>query len=224
MTQLFQPVLLRFQALSLRERVLAVAAALAVLALGVNQTVLAPQRQSLHLVQQQLAQQQAGLAAMATVLAQPVANPLAEASVAERDALRLRVAHTESVLGPPRSDARLSEVVRILAAPRADLTLVSLKTLVPQEIIKPGPRTVSAPPQAPAALVASARPLTLYKHGVEVVVRGEYPALVAYLQTLQRNPNRIFWAKVRLDVATYPQAVLMLTVYTVSNRAESPLG
>jgi MSHA biogenesis protein MshJ len=59
---------------------------------------------------------------------------------------------------------------------------------------------------------------------VEVVVRGPYPALVAYLQTLQRNPNRIFWAKVRLDVATYPQAVLMLTVYTVSNRAESPLG
>jgi MSHA biogenesis protein MshJ len=224
MTQFLQAALLRFQALSGRERVLAVAAALAVLVVGVYQAVLAPQRHAMQLLQQQLAQQQDGLAAMAKVLAQPVANPLADASVAARDALRLRVAHTELVLGPPRSDAQLSEVVRTLAAPRADLALVSLKTLAPQEIAKPGPRPTSATPQAPTALAASARPLPLYKHGVEVVVRGPYPALVAYLQTLQRNPNRIFWAKVRLDVATYPQAVLMLTVYTVSNRAESPLG
>lgn len=217
MTQFLKPALLRFQALSGRERALTVAAALAALGVLFHQSLFAPQRQSRQMLQQQIAQQQDALAAMTKVLAQPTVNPLADASVAERDALRTQLARAESVLGPRPSDARLSDVVRTLAEPRADLTLVSLKTLAPQEIHKPGPRPTGAPPNAAPAL-------PLYKHGIEVVVRGAYPALVAYLQTLQRNPNRIYWAKVRLDVATYPQAVLMLTVYTVSNRSESPLG
>ena len=212
-------VLLKFQALSLRERLLAVAAAVVVLSALLDATLLGPQRTAQKELQQQIAQQKTQIDAMAKVLAQPAGAPAADGASAERDNLRLQVAQAESRLGPALNEAHLGEVLRSLIAARSDLTLVSLKTLTAEEIYKA--------PAAPAGAPRSATPQrqqSLYKHGVEVVVKGEYPALTSYLQSLQRNPNRLFWSRVKFDVLSYPQATLMLTIYTVSDRAESPLG
>ena len=219
-------VLLKFQALSLRERLLAVAAAVVVLSVLLDLSLLGPQRNKNKGLQQQIAQQKTQFDAMAKVLAQPAGSPIPDGSVAEqaeRDDLRRRLAQAELLLGPALTEARLGEVLRKLIAARPDLTLVSLKTLAPEEIYKSPTASAAAPGSATAAPATKQRQ-SLYKHGVEVVVRGEYLSLMPYLQRLQANPNRLFWAKVKLDVQTYPQATLMLTIYTVSDRAESPLG
>jgi len=217
-----KPSLLRFQALTGRERLLAAAAAVVVLTALMDLTLLGPQRKSNSALEQQLVQQKSALNAMAKVLVNPMTSRLPDAVNAERDDLRLRVALAESARGPTLSDARLSEIVRTLVATRPDLALVSLKTLAPEELYKSQTVLASAPQNA--LLAAKAQPSALYKHGVEVVVRGPYAALLAYMQTLQGNPNRLFWFKVKLDVQAYPQAVLMLTLYTVSDRLDSPLG
>jgi MSHA biogenesis protein MshJ len=64
----------------------------------------------------------------------------------------------------------------------------------------------------------------LYKHGIEVTVQGSYPALVAYLQQLERNGGAMFWGNVKLDVIGYPEATLKMSVFTLSPRSEQPLG
>jgi len=216
-------VLLRFQALRARERVLAVLAAVVALTVLLDTTWFGPQRRNMRALTQQLEQQESARSALSEVLSNAGGKLPPHANTAERDDLRLRVARAEAALGPVLGEARLSEVVRALVAERSDLALVSLKTLAPEAVARPQ----SVLPSAPQNTVLASEPnaqAALYKHGVEVVVRGDYPALMAYLENLHYQPYRIFWAKAKLDVQAYPQAVLMLTLYTVSDLPDVPLS
>ena len=44
------------------------------------------------------------------------------------------------------------------------------------------------------------------------------------LQTLQRVPGDLHWNRLQLSVAAYPQASAQLTLYTLSNRTETPFN
>jgi MSHA biogenesis protein MshJ len=77
----------------------------------------------------------------------------------------------------------------------------------------PQPSTPPAPAAAPVS--ATGAPL-LYRHGVEITVRGNYLDMVSYLEALQGLPVRLFWGKADLQVETYPDARLTLTLYTMS--------
>jgi len=217
--------LLKFQALTLRERLMAVAATLVVLYFLIDFALLAPQNKSAKALQQQIAQQKIELDAMTKVMAAAVASQPVDGLVnerAERDALLATVAQVDPLLGQVVNSAPLGEVLRSMIAARPDLTLVSLKTLPAEVFYKP---VAAAPDMKSNAALSNAAPqLTLYKHGVEVGIKGKYPALLAYLQNLQRNPNPIFWASVKLDVVNYPEETLRMTIYTLSNLVESPLG
>jgi MSHA biogenesis protein MshJ len=56
----------------------------------------------------------------------------------------------------------------------------------------------------------------VFRHTVEVSVRGSYFDLLDYLAALERMPQRVFWDGFELSVAQYPQSVLKLTIYTLS--------
>lgn len=106
----------------------------------------------------------------------------------------------------------------------ARLRLLSLKTLAPG-VIDGGaaPVSVSATPlvAAPAAGAApvvaplKAAPL-LHRHGVEVVLEGNYLDMVSYMEALEAMPAHVFWGKAELRVEQYPNASLALTLYTLS--------
>lgn len=225
---IFKQALLKFQALSLRERMLVVMAMLVGLFLLTDWAVLGPQRSKNKVLQQQIAQQKTDLDAMAKVIAESAANQKVDTLVKERlerDDLRAKLAQAESFIGTSASQVRLGETLRAMIGGTPDLTLVSLKTM-PAEVFYAPP---AAPKSQPSAASGSkpnppAPQLTLYKHGVDVTMKGKYPALLSYLQSLQRSPNRMFWFNVKLDVGTYPEASLRITIYTLSDRAESPLG
>ncbi|MCR5885811.1 hypothetical protein LRS03_24310 [Rhizobacter sp. J219] len=51
---------------------------------------------------------------------------------------------------------------------------------------------------------------------MEVTVRGSYPELVGYLQSLERMPRRVYWGELRLDAQQSPAVVMTLVVYTLS--------
>lgn len=221
--------LLKFQALTLRERFMAVAATLAVLYFLTDFFLLGPQMNKGKALQQQISQQKVEFDGLAKVMASGAAdNKPADALArerAERDELLARIAKAEAFVGLSAKGAPMSELVRAMIGASPDLTLVSLRTL-PAEVFSRPVAPTAAPAKAASAAQPSvaATPLTIYKHGVEVVIKGTYPALLAYLQTLQRNPNKMFWTNVKLDVVSYPEATLRMTVFTVSDRAESPLG
>ncbi len=228
----FKPWLTKFQALTVRERLMAVLAMLAALYFLANAALLGPQGKQNQALQQQIEQQKTELTAFTKMLSELSSNqqvdPLTQQR-AERDELRLQVLQAQSVIGQTTTGTQLSEVIRAMIVATPDLTLVLLKTLPAEPFFKavsatpakPAPNAQAKPaPNAQANLAA----LTLFKHGIEVTVKGNYPALIAYLQSLQRSPNPVFWANVSLDVTTYPEATLKITVYTLSERFESPLG
>ena len=56
----------------------------------------------------------------------------------------------------------------------------------------------------------------IFRHTVELRVKGSYFDLLDYLDALERMPQRVFWDGFELSVAQYPQSVLKLTIYTLS--------
>ncbi len=224
----FKQALLKFQALTLREQLVAVAAAVVVLYFLLDWALLTPQLKQNKTLQGQIALQKTELNALTKVMAElSTSQPVEDLSKdrAERDDLRARVAQAETLFGQAASQAPLGELLRAMVVARPDLTLVSFKTLPSEVFYRPPPAAAPSAQGAASAPKPAAPPqLTLYRHGIEVAVKGKYPALLAYLQGLQSSPNRIFWSSVKLDVAAYPDEMLSVIIYTLSDRADTPLG
>ena len=68
----------------------------------------------------------------------------------------------------------------------------------------------------PDAKPAAASPTLLYRHGVELTLRGSYLDMVDYMNALEGLPTQLFWGKAQLDVEEYPNVRLTLTLYTLS--------
>lgn len=56
----------------------------------------------------------------------------------------------------------------------------------------------------------------IYRHGVEVTMRGSYLDLLAYLKEIESLPVRMFWDQVNMSVTAYPTVTMRLVVYTIS--------
>lgn len=76
----------------------------------------------------------------------------------------------------------------------------------------PGTAQPPQPPQPPRP----PPPELLYRHGVELTVRGGYLDLVDYMNTLESLPVQLFWGRAQLEVEHYPDVRLTLTLYTMS--------
>lgn len=85
------------------------------------------------------------------------------------------------------------------------LQLIELKTL-------PASLLIEKPPVAdlPAAQKQ------VFKHGIQITVRGGYLDMLRYLTALEKLPVQMFWGDISLSVDKYPEAVLTLTLYTLS--------
>ncbi len=56
----------------------------------------------------------------------------------------------------------------------------------------------------------------VFRHTVELSVKGEYFDLLDYLTALEQLPQRVFWDGFELSVSQYPLSVLKLNIYTLS--------
>ena len=125
-------------------------------------------------------------------------------------------------LVPPE---RIVFLLERLLRQHARLRLVSLKTLPSAPVAAAAPKAGAAatalsatpPPAAgtPPAPVIKSAPL-LYRHGVEVVLRGGYIDMVNYMEALEAMPTHVFWGDAKLEVEQYPNATLRLTLFTLS--------
>jgi MSHA biogenesis protein MshJ len=97
------------------------------------------------------------------------------------------------------------------------LQLVALTTLPVLPV--GGVAAAPAPPGTAAPAAANAAPPAaglLYRHGVQVTVRGSYLDMVDYMAALETLPTQLFWGAAQFQVETYPRAQLTLTLYTLS--------
>lgn len=237
--------LARFDRANLRERALLVAAVAVVLFFVFDQVLVGPEAARRKAHQQRMVAQQAELEA--------VRKEIRELSVLlERDPNAQQRAQLEGVKGTiVEADALLAQldsaaqqaagaVLREVLGATAGLELVSLKT-VPVAVAfqskppaaapaKPAPATATPAPGAkdaapkPEPAPAVRPPRTIYRHGIEISIKGNYLALLPYLEKLQKYPGRLYWTDVSLDAQSYPIAVLKLTVYTLSGQPTPRLG
>ncbi len=101
------------------------------------------------------------------------------------------------------------------------VTLVSLKTL-PVTTLIAGPQvnqvnqTNQVNPGARASPGANEK--TIFKHGVDVEIQGNYLDLLAYLKNLEASSKNVFWSDVKLLSQKYPDASLRLTIFILSDQ------
>lgn len=58
----------------------------------------------------------------------------------------------------------------------------------------------------------------LYRHSLELTLRGSYVDLTQYLTDLEGMPFRLLWGSVELQVEQYPEVRLTLQVHTLSSQ------
>jgi MSHA biogenesis protein MshJ len=199
----------RIDGATLRERAMIFAAAALALLAAAQILVLDPLLTKERALSRQVAQRQAELKAVQVQLvqvaqrgdpAEPVRRRLAE--------LRQRTAELDAALAGEQGRFTPPEAMRgvlqeILERNRR-LQLVDFKTL-PAVRLESGSKAAGA---APAGRV--------FRHGVEVTVRGGYFDLQAYLGDLEKLSTRIYWGRAELAASDYPRGTLRLMLYTLS--------
>lgn len=236
----------KFDAISMRERLMVSGAVVAGIVFIVNTLVIEPTLAREKALRNQVMTQQTTISNMALdvaqreVAAQTDPDRDAKARLAQltqenqrmRDALRNA---QKGLVAPERMGALLQQLLG-----NSRLKLVSLKTLpvrgmsdgkfsepepaaaAPAPAPAPMPGLSLTPPGAPAAgATPSAVPAVkkeelLYRHGVQIVVEGSYLDMVAYMEALEAMPEQLFWGKATLNAKQYPKATLSLTLYTLS--------
>ena len=121
----------------------------------------------------------------------------------ENGALRSSLASTQARLASPE---KMTGMLHDLIAAQKELELVSLRSMPPEDLLK------AASGDKPAAVAAQ----SVYRHGIELSVRGDYQALANYLHKIESLPWKIHLAEMNLKVDKHPQAIMTLTLYTLS--------
>jgi MSHA biogenesis protein MshJ len=223
--RLWQSYVEKMDAASLRERAMIFAASATVLIALLNALLIEPQLVKQRRLSGEVAQRQGEMRKMQEQL---VAVALARKADPDRelraqlDALKLRVSETEAKLLDEQRKFAPPEQVGVLLGEMLSrnrkLQLVDMRTLPVASFAGNAAETEKAPPQKPAAAkpAAPAAGGQIYRHGVEIAVSGSYLDLLAYLKDLEKLPNQLYWGKLELSAAAYPQVTLKLSVYTLS--------
>jgi MSHA biogenesis protein MshJ len=210
---------------SLRHRVMAFAASATVLIALLNTFLIDPQLATQRRLAREISQRQGEIRVMQEKL-QVVA--LARQADPDRDirrqldALKLKVSAVEAKLADEQRKFAPPEQVGVLLgemlARNRKLQLVDMRTLPVATFAGNSTDNDKSPAQKPAAAkpAAPAGGGQIYRHGVEITISGSYLELLAYLKSLEKLPSQLYWGRLELSAATYPQVTLKLSVYTLS--------
>jgi len=213
----------RVDALSLRERAMVGLAACALLAFVGNALVLAPMHKTQEALRAQIAQQREAMGGIdGEITARVQAFQLDPDAAARTRLASIRqqtgqlgeelLAIEHGLVAPERMGPLVDGILRA----NGRLKLVSMRTLPVEPLAGPDAAATAAPAPAPAPTAGAAAIPLLYRHGVEVTVRGNYLDMVDYMSALDAMPTRLFWGRAQLDVEDYPGARLTLTLHTLS--------
>jgi MSHA biogenesis protein MshJ len=213
----------RFAAMPRRERMLLPGAVcFAILMLG-HLLVIEPAMKQVRQLRQQYQQEGTDLTvaqAQVTVLKAKLQNPDAELR-AQLEAMRSQTRNVDEqfkqLQGSLVPAQEMSQWLSGLLQAQRGLQLVGLRSLPVSsmtELVNAQKPVPGAAPAAPSDVPA--QDAWLYRHGVEVTLRGNYQELLAYLQTLERMPRRVYWGELRINAQDSPAVVMTFTVYTLS--------
>jgi MSHA biogenesis protein MshJ len=226
----------RFDRMSLRERALIFAAALAVLVVLWNLVLMDRLNAREKGLSEELTTLETSMASTARASEQMAASDpttLALANLKDRqqklDAINARLVSESAGLIPP---AQMVAVIHDVLSRQQGLVLVSLQNLPVTPLVppvKPDQKeegTAASTDLTNASAVASAGsvPASIetgpYLHPVEIVLDGRYLDIVTYLHALEALPYRFYWRVLQLETRTYPLNRVRIELSTVSMEKE----
>lgn len=211
----------KFDAMTLRERLMVFGAAALVAVYLMFLLVVEPLQKREAMLLSQAAQQRADLATLrqqVQLLQQRGGDPDA-ANKSRKQELSGQIAAIDDNLKTMQKGLvpanRMSALLQDMLARTPRLELVGMKTLPFSTLVEK--RNMPAdgkdlPPGARAALEES----NVFKHGIEITVAGSYADLHDYLARLEKLPWNMLWSRASMTAHEYPKVVLTITVYTLS--------
>ena len=114
-------------------------------------------------------------------------------------------------------EARLAELEKSLAARKGAFVAPNRLPELLKNLLGPGRAIrLESLRTVPAVQVQSGA--ELYRHGLEMTLRGTYFDLMQYLSELEKMPARLLWGGVELQVDKYPEVRLSVQVHTLSTQ------
>ncbi len=225
---------LRIDAMTLRERVLIFAAMVTLLLLLPYSMAIQPALRRQQSLLDRIRQDQSQINALQEQIRQTVTGQQEAPDPAGRaklEGLEQHLAQIEQEIADKQKRLipaeKVSDLLRSIMGNNSRVELVSLNSASGGQVeLKPA-AAPQAPGTAPAAQAApapgAAAPgkseppkMEIYKHGVDLTLRGNYLDLLGYVSDLERSPWRLIWGPIRLEVEQYPVVKLTVTVYTLS--------
>jgi MSHA biogenesis protein MshJ len=197
----------RIDALELRERVLLLAATVAVLFLSVDSVGLQPTLKAQQVTEERISELEMKLGALrqqAMLLSYKTDEDTLAARYQSRDTLAAELAAL---------DARLGDQLGALVEPAQAADLLE-QVLTRHRGLKITSLRASAEPlEAVTGNADQAGKLGRYQ--LDLVLEGGYLDLMRYLEALESMPWKFFWQMVDFRVNDYPRAVSRLQLYTL---------
>ena len=205
----------KFLRLTQREQLLVVGVVVAALYFSFDALVFANQKAREQLLVEKQKAAQAQVLVLSTQIAAVERTRAEEIDQKTRELNQLK-AQAEVVEQMVRSVSDQLPPIKALVGAIVDagdatgVDLVSVKTLPVKSVQGLIAGSASAAKPGPAAM--------LYKHGVELVLRGSYLDLLASLQTLEERYPKLLWSEAVLAAETYPQNTLRVTAFMLSTQ------
>jgi MSHA biogenesis protein MshJ len=137
----------------------------------------------------------------------PLRNRLAQLKQQLKEQDSYLQSRTDRLIEPDK----IAGLLRKVLDHNGKLQLVELKTLPVSLLIEKQQGTATNPPDGQTGSHRQ-----IFKHGVQITVRGGYLDLIRYVTALEKLPAQMFWGEARLSVEKYPDSLFTLTLYTLS--------
>ena len=214
----------KIDGMQLRERAMIFLAAAFVLVAALNAALLDPLLVKQKALSAQVVQQQEKMKELQAQLQVQLQARRAD----EHSPLRARLAQLKQQLQEQngylqsRSDRlvepdKMANLLEHVLSKNDKLQLIELKTLPASPLVEK-PQAAAQPPAAdlPAGQQQPDEQKQIFKHGIQITVRGGYLDMLRYLDALEKMPAQMFWGEGSFSGEKYPDAVLTLTLYTLS--------
>ena len=231
MTQHWQQLVSKIDALSVRERIVIFAMSALLLIVLANNFLLAPQFAKQALLSDQVKQEQSQIASLQAEIQQKLALQQIDPDMASRAHLQVLTQQTsqmrtalgqmeKGLVSPDKVPALLEDLVR----QNGKVHLLSLKTLPAMRVSGNSQTENNNDREKPAEVFSPSKESqdgnaaagAVYRHGVEIVVQGSYLDILDYLTQLEAMSWQPVWGKAKLNVDAYPKSTLTLALFTLS--------
>jgi MSHA biogenesis protein MshJ len=206
---MMQPLIGRFDRLSMRERVLCVAAITVMVVAGLNVLLLTKldlRRKSLSV---ELSSLQGSMESTASAVEEMNKSDATTAALAQQKSLQHELDLVNGQLATEAAGMiapqRMAEVIHEMLTRQHGVVLISLRNLPAHSVVEVPD---GADPGAP------------YVHPVELVLEGSYLDILSYLHALENMPWRFYWRGLDLQAAKYPVNRIRVELGTVSMARE----